>query len=57
MAAVRVNPRRSTMALVKCVVPSMTASTRSESDPAVATSKSSAAEMPELTSAVVAVLT
>ena len=57
MAAVGVSPRRSTMALVKCVVPSITASTRRASGPAISTSSASAAEMPELTSAVVDVLT
>ena len=55
-AAMRVRPRRWTTALVKCVVPIMTASTRAAAG-AAASRSASARVIPLVTSAVVGVLT
>jgi len=56
-AATGVRSRRWTTALVKCVVPIITASTRLRSRREVSSSERSAVVIPEVTSAVVGVLT
>src|SRR5688500_5197383 len=56
-AAVGVNPVLDTMALVKCVVPSMTASIAAASKSGLSLSAASAARMPDKTSPVVGRLT